>query len=92
MQMTEHDVPGPRRDVVGYGQHIPRVAWPDEARVAVNIVINYEEGSEVHMAADRRNETILGEMSLGLECYFPHYCRTISRFSTELSSYSSPSL
>ena len=67
MKMTENVIPGPQRDFVGYGQRIPRVIWPNEARVAVNFVINYEEGSEVHIAADGRNETILGEMSLGLE-------------------------
>jgi peptidoglycan/xylan/chitin deacetylase (PgdA/CDA1 family) len=46
------------------------VTWPDGARVAVNLVINYEEGSEVQMSADGRNERILGEMSLGLESQF----------------------
>ncbi len=35
---------------------------PGEARIAVNIVINYEEGSEVHMGADGRNEAALGEI------------------------------
>ena len=68
MKMTERDIPGPRRDFVGYGRHVPRVVWPDEARVALNFVINMEEGSEVQMSADGRNETILGELPvLGLE-------------------------
>jgi peptidoglycan/xylan/chitin deacetylase (PgdA/CDA1 family) len=40
------DVEGPPRDFVGYGEHPPRVAWEDDARVAVQIVVNYEEGSE----------------------------------------------
>ena len=31
---------------VGYGEHPPRVEWPGGARVAVQIVVNYEEGSE----------------------------------------------
>jgi peptidoglycan/xylan/chitin deacetylase (PgdA/CDA1 family) len=34
------------RDLVGYGRRPPKVVWPDEAKVAVNLVINYEEGSE----------------------------------------------
>lgn len=34
------------RDFVGYGRHPPNPAWPDSARVALNIVLNYEEGSE----------------------------------------------
>jgi hypothetical protein len=40
------NVPGPPRDMVGYGRHAPRVRWPDNARIAINLVINYEEGSE----------------------------------------------
>ncbi len=51
------DVPGPKRDFVGYGRHAPRVRWPNGARVAINIVINYEEGSEnSHGAGDARND------------------------------------
>lgn len=34
------------RDLVGYGQHPPTVRWPGDARVAVQFVINYEEGGE----------------------------------------------
>ena len=68
MKMPSRDVPGPPRDLVGYGRHVPRVRWPDDARVAVNFVINMEEGSEVQMSADGRNEAILGELPpLGLE-------------------------
>ena len=65
-KMPHSAVPGPARDFVGYGRDVPRVVWPGEARVAVNFVINYEEGSEVQTSADGRNEEILGEMVLGL--------------------------
>lgn len=34
------------RDFVGYGAQPPRVKWPGDARVAVSLVVNYEEGSE----------------------------------------------
>jgi len=34
------------RDFVGYGAESPAVRWPDGARIAVNLVVNYEEGSE----------------------------------------------
>ena len=34
------------RELIGYGEHPPRVRWKDGAKVAVQIVINYEEGSE----------------------------------------------
>lgn len=32
----------------GYGEHPPKPNWPNDARIAVQIVLNYEEGSEVH--------------------------------------------
>ncbi|MBV7483138.1 allantoinase PuuE [Bordetella sp. BOR01] len=35
-----------RRDFVGYGENPPDPRWPEKARLALNIVINYEEGSE----------------------------------------------
>ncbi len=55
--------PGPQRDFVGYGPITPRFTWPHEASVAVNIVVNYEEGSEYSYAdGDGRNE-MLGEVS-----------------------------
>ena len=38
---VDQDVPGPKRDYVGYGRHVPKVRWPDGARVAVNLVLNY---------------------------------------------------
>jgi peptidoglycan/xylan/chitin deacetylase (PgdA/CDA1 family) len=50
------DVPGPRRDVVGYGERKPRVRWPNDARVAVSLCINNEEGTEYSFATDGRNE------------------------------------
>jgi allantoinase len=35
-----------QRNFVGYGMHPPRVTWPGGARIAVQIAVNYEEGSE----------------------------------------------
>ena len=56
---------GPSRDVVGYGNTPPRVQWPNDAKIAVNLVVNYEEGSEYSFAAgDRRNED-MGEEVYG---------------------------
>jgi allantoinase len=37
---------GSERDFVGYGDSPPQFTWPGGARLAVNIVINYEEGAE----------------------------------------------
>ena len=34
------------RDLIGYGPNPPDPKWPDGARLAVNFVMNYEEGSE----------------------------------------------
>jgi len=45
MQLTRIDTPGPGRDFIGYGRERPRFTWPGGV-VAVNLVINYEEGSE----------------------------------------------
>lgn len=51
------DVPGPERGFVGYGRHVPKVKWPNDARIAISIVINYEEGSEYsYPNGDGRND------------------------------------
>jgi len=34
------------RDLVGYAGNPPHPHWPGGARIAVNFVVNYEEGSE----------------------------------------------
>jgi peptidoglycan/xylan/chitin deacetylase (PgdA/CDA1 family) len=34
------------RDLIGYADHPPKFEWPGGARLAINVVINYEEGSE----------------------------------------------
>lgn len=58
-KLSYEGVPGPRRDLVGYGANEPRVHWPNGERVAINIVVNYEEGAEhSHPAGDRRNEVL----------------------------------
>jgi peptidoglycan/xylan/chitin deacetylase (PgdA/CDA1 family) len=45
------------RDLVGYGRTPPRFEWPDGARVAVNVVLVYEEGSEYSVLwGDHRND------------------------------------
>src|ERR1043165_5969207 len=50
------------RDFVGYGAEPPNPRWPGEARIAVNFVINFEEGSELsHPAGDGVSETGLIE-------------------------------
>ena len=36
----------PPRDLVGYGRNRPTGTWPNGARLAISVVVNYEEGSE----------------------------------------------
>jgi peptidoglycan/xylan/chitin deacetylase (PgdA/CDA1 family) len=63
-----HDVPGPTRDFVGYGGEPPRVRWPADARLALNLVVNYEEGAEYSFPdGDGRNETGLAETNDALD-------------------------
>jgi peptidoglycan/xylan/chitin deacetylase (PgdA/CDA1 family) len=59
---------GPQRDLVGYGRRPPAVGWPGGARVAVSLVLNYEEGSERTMPGDGENEN-LGEVARGVGGY-----------------------
>ena len=45
--MTIADIQGPPRDLVGYEGNPPKVVWPGGARIAISLVVNYEEGSEL---------------------------------------------
>ena len=40
----------PARDLIGYGKKRPQGTWPNGARLAISLVINYEEGSERSLA------------------------------------------
>jgi allantoinase len=51
------------RDLVGYGRNPPDAQWPGGARLAVNFVLNYEEGSEYSVLdGDAHAETYIGEV------------------------------
>ena len=51
------------RDLVGYGANPPDPRWPDGARLAVQIVLNYEEGGEASILhGDAHAETYLQEV------------------------------
>jgi peptidoglycan/xylan/chitin deacetylase (PgdA/CDA1 family) len=58
---VDHDggrPPGPVRDFVGYGRRPPRVRWPGDASLVVNVVINYESGAEYSLLdGDERNDS-----------------------------------
>ena len=50
------------RDMAGYGQHTPDPAWPGNARIAVQFVINFEEGGENNILhGDPASESLLTE-------------------------------
>ncbi|HEY6979573.1 polysaccharide deacetylase family protein [Reyranella sp.] len=81
--MTEEEA-GRVRDFVGYGRNPPDPQWPGGAHVAVNFVINYEEGGEHAVPdGDGASETALTEGStaavkgrdLGAESMFQYGSR-----------------
>lgn len=51
------------RDLIGYGAFPPQANWPDNARIAVQFVLNYEEGSESNVLhGDIGSEQFLSEI------------------------------
>jgi putative urate catabolism protein len=51
------------RDMVGYGYNDFKVVWPNNARLAVQIVLNYEEGAEnCVLNGDKQSEVFLSEI------------------------------
>ena len=51
------------RNLVGYGRHVPDPKWPGGARIAVQFVINYEEGGEsCILDNDKASESLLSEI------------------------------
>ena len=51
------------RDLVGYGRNPPHPQWPGQARVALQFVLNYEEGGENSVLhGDPASETFLSEI------------------------------
>ena len=51
------------RDLTGYGAKPPRVKWPGGARVALQFVLNYEEGGESSVLhGDKASEAFLSEI------------------------------
>ena len=51
------------RDMIGYGRVPPQADWPGEARLALQIVLNYEEGGENSVLhGDAASEAFLSEI------------------------------
>jgi allantoinase len=51
------------RDLAGYGRTPPHACWPGQARIALQFVLNYEEGGENNVLhGDAASETFLSEI------------------------------
>jgi len=60
-----NDDSSPSRDFIGYADQPPVVVWPDEARIAVNFCINYEEGGELCVLnGDDRSEVRVSDVAV----------------------------
>ena len=57
------------RDLFGYGQYPPHPLWPNQAKIAVQFVLNYEEGGEnCILHGDEQSEVFLSEI-IGAQAY-----------------------
>ena len=72
------------RDFVGYGADPPAVRWPNGAKIAVSVVVNYEEGSEYSIldgdpvgetSGESPSTVSLGERDLANESFFEYGSR-----------------
>ncbi|APX91526.1 allantoinase [Halomonas sp. 1513] len=63
---STHDYP---RDLIGYSRNPPQANWPGKAKIAVQFVLNYEEGGEsCVLHGDSHSEKFLSEI-VGAEAY-----------------------
>lgn len=61
--MRTNSPPPYPRDLIGYGRNPPHAQWPNGARIAINFVMNYEEGGENNVLhGDPASETFLSEI------------------------------
>jgi peptidoglycan/xylan/chitin deacetylase (PgdA/CDA1 family) len=51
----------PQPNYVGYGAHPPEIRWPGNARLAISLVLNYEEGSERSLGLGDADQESLSE-------------------------------
>ena len=67
--MTQAPLTPYPRDMAGYGRNPPHAAWPGGARIAVQFVLNYEEGGENNVLhGDPGSEQFLSEI-IGAAAY-----------------------
>src|SRR6516164_8375461 len=66
MMPQEQDYP---RDMIGYGRKPVFAGWPEKAKIAVQFVLNYEEGGEsCVLHGDKASEQFLSEI-IGASAY-----------------------
>ena len=85
------------RNLIGYGANPPKVEWPERAKIAISLVVNYEEGSEYSILdGDARGETLgespsnvpVGDRDLANESFFEYGSRVgIWRIMTVMDKY-----
>ncbi|TLZ31628.1 MAG: hypothetical protein E6K29_03235 [Gammaproteobacteria bacterium] len=68
------------RDLIGYASRPPHPRWPNEARIAVSLVLNYEEGGEACVLhGDAHSESVLTDLgparNLNVESTFEYGSR-----------------
>ncbi len=52
-----------KRNMIGYGSKHLKVKWPNNAKIALQFVLNYEEGAEnCVLNGDKTSETFLSEI------------------------------
>lgn len=72
-----------KRDFVGYGMRPPKVIWPNDSKIAVQLVVNFEEGAENSVEKGDKMPEQLGDFppidlpvrDLGLESVFEYGSR-----------------
>ena len=63
MNVTTAALPPYPRDLKGHGRHPPHANWPGQARIALQFVLNYEEGGENSVLhGDAGSEQFLSEL------------------------------
>jgi peptidoglycan/xylan/chitin deacetylase (PgdA/CDA1 family) len=74
----------PMRDLAGYGGHWPDITWPGGRKLAVSVVVNFEEGAELQVGdgdpvSERMGEVIsvveTGQRDIGQEQIFGYGMR-----------------
>jgi len=67
------------RDMVGYGGHWPDMRWPNGARLAVSVAVNFEEGAEAKQSKPRLLNIGYHLRIAGRPARFPAFEKVLAR-------------